>query len=264
MQPNTMNFKFGNLHYSYTSSGKNTTLLLLHAFHSSTTSYDPLCNLLKDQYDLVCFDFPGHGLSEHIDCDQYTWYYSMQGFTEVLIEVIDRLKLSNYYIVGDSVGGNCAVRAMDALDGLSGLVLISTAQARSVEMIFSLHHQTIALELLFQKNRSAKEDEIVAAAYVNPVLNKGKNFKQMLYDIRHTDPSCREFFSKQLETQKWVNELKIIQNTNIPLIYILGEDDGFINSLTYKSVLVEAGLKDSQIHLLKMYTICLNLKSLKR
>jgi pimeloyl-ACP methyl ester carboxylesterase len=251
MQSDTMNFKFGNLNYSHVTSEKDSTLLLLHAFHSSTISYEPLCDLLKDQYDLVCLDFPGHGLSAHVDCHQHAWYYSVEGFTEVLVEFIDRLKLSNYYIAGDSVGGNCAVRAMRSLSGLSGLVLMGTAQARSVEMVFSLHHQTKALELLFQKERSEKEDEIVASAYVNPTLNESKNFKQMMYDIRHTDPNCREFFAKQLETQKWIDELQIIQNTRVPLIYILGEDDGFINSSVYKDVLIESGLMDSQIHLLK-------------
>lgn len=251
MQSDTMNFKFGKLHYSHVISGKDTTLVLLHAFHSSTTSYEPLCDLLKEQYDLVCLDFPGHGLSVHVDCHQYAWYYSMEGFTEVLVEFIDRLKLSNYYIAGDSVGGNCAVRAMNTLSGLFGLVLMGTAQARSVEMVFSLHHQTKALELLFQKERSKKEDEIVATAYVNPSLNDGKTFKQMIYDIQHTDPNCREFFAKQLETQKWIDELQIIQDSKIPLIYILGEDDGFINSSRYRDVLIESGVKDSQIHLLK-------------
>lgn len=251
MQLGTMNFKFGNIHYSHAISGKDTTLLLLHAFHSSTTSYEPLCDLLKERYNLVCLDFPGHGLSSYVNCQQYAWYYSVEGFNEVLIEFIDRLKLSNYYIVGNSVGGNCAVRAINNLNGISGLVLMGTAQAKSVEMVFSLHHKTKALELLFQKERSEKEDEIVAAAYVNPSLNEGKNFKQILYDIQRTDPNCREFFAKHLETQKWVDELQIIQSTKIPLIYILGEDDGFINSSRYKDVLIESGLKDSQINLLK-------------
>lgn len=34
-------------------------------------------------------------------------------------------------------------------------------------------------------------------------------------------------------------------------MYVLGEDDGFINSPHYKGILINAGLKDSQIHLLK-------------
>ncbi len=251
MHSDIMEFEFGQLHYSHFMSGKDTTLLLLHAFHSSTASYEPLCALLKNQYNLVCLDFPGHGLSTHVDCNQYAWYYSMEGLTADLGELIERLQLSNYYIIGDSVGGNCAVRAINTLHGLSGLVLMGTVQARSVEMVFSLHHQTRALELLFQKERSQEEDQIVAAAYVNPSLHEGKPFQLMMHDLQHTDPNCREFFSKQLETQEWVDELQLIQDATIPLAYVLGEDDGFINSSHYKSVLIEAGLKDSQIHLLE-------------
>jgi pimeloyl-ACP methyl ester carboxylesterase len=246
-----MELEFGQLHYSHFMSNKDTTLLLLHAFHSSTASYEPLCTLLKNQYNLVCLDFPGHGLSSYVDCDQHAWYYSMEGFTAVLLEFIDRLQLSHYYIVGDSVGGNSAVRAMKSLNGLSGLVLMGSVQARSVEMLFSLHHQTRALELLFQKERSQEEDQVVAAAYVNPNLNEGKSFQLMMHDLQHTDPNCREFFSKQLETQEWVDELQLVQDATIPLMYVLGEDDGFINSPHYKDALIESGLKDSQIHLLK-------------
>ena len=175
----------------------------------------------------------------------------MAGFTAVVIEFTKRLQLSHYYIVGGSVGGNCAVRAMTSLPGLSGLVLMGSAQARTVEMIFSLHHQTRALELLFQKKRSQQEDQIVVAAYVDPQLHEGKNSQLMMHDLQRTDPNCREYFSKQLETQEWIDELQIIQNAAIPLIYILGEDDGFINSPHYRDILMEAGLKHSHIHLLK-------------
>ena len=251
MLSDTMEFEFGQLHYSHIMSGKDITLLLLHAFHSSATSYEPLCALLKNQYNLVCLDFPGHGLSTHVDCDQHAWYYSMEGFTAALIEFIHRLGISNYYIVGDSVGGNCAVRAMHTLHGLSGLVLMGTVQAKSVDMVFSLHHQTRALELLFQKERSQEEDQIVAAAYVNPDINEGQPFQLMMHDLQHTDPSCREFFSNQLETQAWVDELQLVHDAAVPLMYVLGEDDGFINSHHYKDFLIKAGLNNSQIHLLK-------------
>ncbi|MEM9243870.1 MAG: alpha/beta hydrolase [Pseudomonadota bacterium] len=251
MRSNIIDFEFGQLHYTHSMSGKDTTLLLLHAFHSSAVSYQSICALLEDQFNLVCLDFPGHGLSAHVDCHQYAWYYSMEGFTAVLMALIERLELSNYYIIGDSVGGNCAIRVMNTLHNLAGLVLMGTVQARSVDMLFSLHHQTSALELLFQKERSQEEDQVVTAAYVNPHLNEGKAFQLMTYDVQHTDPNCREFFAKQLETQQWVDELQLVQDATVPLIYILGEDDGFINSSYYKYVLIETGLKDSQIHLLK-------------
>ncbi len=251
MRSSTMDFEFGKIHYLHSNSGNQKTLLLLHAFHSSAASFKPLCDLLINQYDLICLDFPGHGLSDHIDCDQFAWYYSIEGFTAVLIQFIDQLKLTDYYIAGDSVGGNCAVRTINMLSGLTGLILMGTAQAQSIEKVFSLHHQTKALELLFQKERSAKEDEIIAAAYVNPSLHQGSAFKLMLDDIQRTDPNCREFLAKQLETQQWVNELQLIQNFNKPLLYILGEDDGFINSSLYRDFLIGNGIAASQIHLLK-------------
>lgn len=251
MRSDTMDCKFGKLHYAYSFSGKETTLLMLHAFHSSTKSYAPLCELLKNKFNIVCLDFPGHGFSARVDCQKYSWYYSIEGFTGILIDVIDQLQLTNFYIVGDSVGGNCAVRSMNTINGLLGLILMGSAQASSVDMVFSLHHQSKALELLFQKQRSETEDEIVAAAYVHPELNGGKNFQQMMYDIQHTDPDCREYFAQQIETQQWVDELQLIQHASVPLTYILGEDDGFINSLLYRDVLIKAGIKESHIHLIK-------------
>ena len=251
MRSDFMEFEFGQLHYKYVMSGKKETLLLLHAFQSSAASYAPICELLEDRYNLICLDLPGHGLSARLDCEQYSWFYSMAGFKEILVEFIKRFHLTHYYIVGDSVGGNCAVRAIASLSGLSGLVLMGSAQARTVEMIFSLHHQTEALELLFKKERSQAEDQVVATAYVSPKRHDGECFQLMMHDLQNTDPNCREYFSKQLETQEWMDELQIIQNSTIPLIYILGEDDGFINSPHYRNVLIESGLRDSQIHLLK-------------
>lgn len=250
MQSAFMDFEFGKLHYQYLMSNKDTTLFLLHAFHSSTSSYHPLCEIMKNKYNLVCLDLPGHGLSTHIDCDKYPWYYSMDGFTEVIIEFIKHFNFNKYYIIGDSVGGNCAVRGITSLHSLSGIVLMGSAQATTVEMLFSLHHQTRALDLLFQKQRTLKEDHIVAAAYVNPELNNGQSFRLMLHDLQNTDQQCREYFSKQLATQKWVDELQIIQDTDVALMYIIGNEDGFINSSHYRDILIDNGLNNSQINIL--------------
>lgn len=251
MQSHKMHFDFGSIHYQTSGTHHKENIIFLHAFHSSSAAYQPLCEQLIDHYNLICLDFPGHGASDHLNCDQYANYYSVTGFTHLLIEFIKRLNLSHYYIAGDSVGGNCAIRALDALPGLSGLILLGTAQAHTVEMVFSLHHQSKALDLLFQTERCAQEDEIVACAYVNPTLNAGNTFKQMLHDLQHTDKECRRHFANSLETQPWVDELAIIEKTSKPLIYILGEDDGFIDSVKYKKTLLSAGLKSEQIFIIE-------------
>lgn len=253
MQSSYLEFEFGKIHYLHTKALSNTakkTILFLHAFHSSAKSYLPVCELLKDQFNLLCLDFPGHGLSEPISVERHAWYYSMEGFVSVLLQFIEHLQLKNLVIVGDSVGGNCAIRAMQSLKMLEGLVIEGSAQAESVEALFALHHSSGPIKFLFQKEFSNAECNAVAAAYVNPQKNNGKNFQQMIYDIQHTDPNCREQFSHFLKTQAWVDELKLIQNCSVPLMYILGKQDGFINSDHYANALVKAGIKRSTIHVL--------------
>ena len=223
---------------------------MLHAVHSSSESYLQVCSLLKDQFNLVALDFPGHGLSEHLNPQQYSWYYSFEGFTSVLIEFVNRLNLKNFFIVGDSAGGNCAVRGLPSLKMLEGLVLIGSVQAENMEKVLGLHHSPGPINFLFQKEFSQQECEEVAAAYVDPYKNDRKNFKKMISDIQHTDPNFREQFAHYLVTQSWVDELELLQKYPLPFIYILGRDDGFLNSVYYKKVLLERGLKESQLHLL--------------
>lgn len=250
MQSSLMQFEFGNVRYLHSMSNKKKTILLLHAFHSSAASYLQVCDLLKDQFNVVCLDFQGHGLSARVNVEQYAWYYSMEGFAAVLFEFINHLQLKNLFIVGDSVGGNSAVRVMSSLEMLEGLILMGSAQAESVEKLFGLHYSTGPINFLFQKELTQQECEALAAAYVDPSKNAGNSFKQMLHDIQQTDPNCREQFARHLQTQAWVNELELVQKCTLPLMYILGKEDGFINSVYYKKVLLEAGLKESQIHLL--------------
>lgn len=250
MQSSFMEFEFGKLHYQHAMSDKEQTILFLHAFHSSAGSYSQVCDLLKDQFNLVCLDFPGHGLSERINVDRHAWYYSLDGFTRLLIEFVECLKLDNLFIVGDSVGGNCAVRAMSSLNGLKGLIIEGSVQADSKDTLFALHHSTGPINFLFQKEFTQEEFEVIAAAYVDPNKNEQENFKRMLYDVQHTDPNCREQFASHLDSQAWVNELQLIQKCSLPLMYILGLQDGFIDSSKYKKFLLEAGLQESQIHVL--------------
>ncbi len=250
MQSSFMEFEFGKLHYLHRMSNHKKTILFLPAFHSSAASYTQVCDLLKDQFNLVCLDFPGHGLSEHVNVEQYAWYYSIEGFAAVLLEFIDRLKLKNLVIVGDSVGGNVTVRSLSSLKMLEGLVLMGSAQAETVEAIFGLHYMPGPIDLLFHKELTQQECEILAAAYVDPYQHEGQGFKQMLADIQHTDPNCREQMGHHIQTQAWINELQLVQACAVPFMYILGKQDGFINSVHYAKVLVEAGVEKSKIHLL--------------
>lgn len=244
-----MEFEFGNLHYKHSSTAKKITILFLHSFNSSAASFDFVCELLKDRFNIIALDLPGHGLSSHIDVNKYSWYYSLEGFTSILTQFVNRLQLNHFFIVGDSVGGNMAVRAMPGLKNLQGLILIGSVQANSKQKLFEVFYNSEAAKLASNKDLNEKEIDIVAAANVS--LSNKEAFEQMVYDIGHTDGNCRKFFSQYMDTQPWVDEPNLLKNAVIPFMYILGKQDGFIDYKAYKMRLLEEKIiNESQIKIL--------------
>lgn len=248
MKSSYMDFEFGQLHYQHSVFGKKNTIIFLHSFNSSAASYAKVCDLLKDDFNIFALDLPGHGLSSHIDINLHAWYYSLEGFTDILIQFINRLQLKHFFIVGDSVGGNMGVRALPSLNELQGLILMCSVQSDSTDKLFAVHHDSAALKILFNKDLSIEETNIIASTYLSSLHTIG--LEQMIYDVSHTDGNCRKMFSYYMSAQPWVNEPQILRNTTIPFMYILGQQDGFINYAAYKAHLIEEGIEESRIKIM--------------
>lgn len=254
MHSSFMEFDFGKIHYQHLVSDKEKTILFLHSFNSSAQSFTQVCDLLKDHANIYCLDLPGHGLSAHVDINKHSEYYSISGFTKVLIEFLKRMPLKNVFIVGNSAGGNAAVRAM-AFYKIQGLVLMGSIQAKTAEQAFDIMFPHAPTTLLFKNKLNQQEVEELTAAYVS-ASNGTEGFRQMAYDINQTDGNCREIFGQSIEREEWPNELQLIKNSTIPLLYILGLQDGFINSIQYEKILITNDIKKSQIKLLEQVGHC--------
>lgn len=260
MHSSCMEFDFGKIHYQHLVSGNNKAILFLHSFNSSAASFAKVCDLLKDQANLYCLDMPGHGLSAHLDINKYSKYYSMSGFTVVLAEFLTQLKLKNLIIVADSAGGNAAIRIMRSFKEIKGIVLMGSIQAENKEQLFDIMFQHAPTDLLFQNELNQEEVEKLTAAYVAGSKDS-HGFKQMAYEIVHTDGNCREQFGQSLEIEEWPNEIQLIKESVMPLMYILGLQDGFINSIQYQKFLIAHGVKESQIQLLDEVGHCPHLNN---
>jgi pimeloyl-ACP methyl ester carboxylesterase len=240
-----MEFEFGKLHYTHNGVDKKTTILFLHSFNSSAASFGLVCELLKDDFNVIALDLPGHGSSSHVDINKHPWYYSFEGFTALLTQFVDRLRLKQFFIVGDSVGGNMAIRAAASLKNLHGIVFMGSVHADSKQKLFELHYPSEVLGFLFNKDLNEDEINAIAAANVSH-LNK-EAFGQMKYDISRTDGNCRKVFSQYMDTQPWVDEPGLLKNSGLSFVYVLGKQDGFINYRVYKDFLMEKGVTESQI-----------------
>ena len=247
MESKFFELEFGKIHYTITFSDKETTLIFLHSFHSSASSFSKVCNSLKTQFNIICLDFQGHGKSDPIKDEKFFHYYSVNGTSTTLKELIKSLKITNFVIIGNSIGGNASVRAIPSLNGLKGLILVASIQTHTVTEVFDTMYDKALTDLLFKQNIDEYEIKKLAQAYVYETSEYPEGLHQMELDIKNTDPHFREYLRISFENQKWVDEVEIIKNTNLPLLYLLGEEDRFINCKKYRKHLIDKGITNSQI-----------------
>ena len=103
-----------------------TTLLLLHGFGESLTTWRAVFDPLAERHPVVALDLPGQGGSEKPDT-----VYSLPVITERLSRFIDRWTSGPLVVVGQSMGGELAASlALARPDRVSLLVLIAPAGYR--------------------------------------------------------------------------------------------------------------------------------------
>jgi len=113
-----------NIRYKIDGKTDGPVLLLLHGFTSSLESWDGLAAELADEYKIVRFDLPGHGLTGADPQNQY----SHTDFVSAVHGFIGELGLTKPTLMGNSMGGNIAWRyAATYPDDINKLILIDAS-----------------------------------------------------------------------------------------------------------------------------------------
>jgi pimeloyl-ACP methyl ester carboxylesterase len=115
------------LHYSSYGSGQ--TIVLIHGFCENSTCFNEQVFLLKDHYNIICIDLPGHGQSAE------TSSFSMEWVAEQIKEVLETCGVQKCVMIGHSMGGYVTLAfAQKYAAYLKGYGLLhSTANADSEE-----------------------------------------------------------------------------------------------------------------------------------
>jgi 2-succinyl-6-hydroxy-2,4-cyclohexadiene-1-carboxylate synthase len=98
------------------------TLVLLHGFLGCQDDWDDLVEPLKDRFDAVVIDLPGHGSS----ADSPNHLYRFDSCSAALSETLRFLSVSAFTLVGYSMGGRIALQyAVHNFARIQSLVLIA-------------------------------------------------------------------------------------------------------------------------------------------
>jgi 3-oxoadipate enol-lactonase len=105
-------------------SGQGYPVVLIHALGTSLRSWDPVVSILSKDYEVIAYDYRGHGRSEKV-----VGSYGMQLLAQDLRDLLGQLGLWRVHVVGLAVGAMIAQQvAVDYRELVSALVL---ADARS-------------------------------------------------------------------------------------------------------------------------------------
>jgi 3-oxoadipate enol-lactonase len=111
-----------NIEYSIRGPRTGIPVVLIHGFPFDQKMWDPQAEALRKEYYTVTYDVRGHGKSDTGD-GQYT----VELFVDDLIALLDHLKIPRAVLVGLSMGGYIALRAIERHpDRVRALVLCDT------------------------------------------------------------------------------------------------------------------------------------------
>lgn len=102
-------------------------MLLIHGFMGNSTNFEPIFDLLKDDFTLVAVDLPGFGLSEK----KVEKKLSRNYMARVVEELAEKLGLQRYHVLGHSMGTEVALwLALNAPEKVKSLILLDSSVCR--------------------------------------------------------------------------------------------------------------------------------------
>ena len=227
----------------YKDNGK--TLFLIHGLGGNVSSWDEERIAFRNLgYTTIALDLRGHGLSDRAKVEED---YSMENFSQDVLEIIKKEELSNVILVGHCLGGLIAL-ILEALHPRSAhaLTLIDTTYKPATTGKLILDHKLLnKLFLLF----SEYAPDIGIKTYAESENFKGTNdinFHRFLSDVIHT--SLKSYFLIYKEFLLF-DATALLRKILIPTLIIEGTRDSVFPPEV--AIHLRARIKTSELEFIK-------------
>lgn len=97
--------KINELNIEYTIQGQGHPVVLMHGWQQNISMMEPIAKHLSENFQVVNFDFPGHGQSDDPMCP-----WGVIEYTQWFAELMQVLKIENPILIGHSFGCRVAIR----------------------------------------------------------------------------------------------------------------------------------------------------------
>ncbi|KAF2260559.1 alpha/beta-hydrolase [Lojkania enalia] len=187
-------------------------LLLIHGNSSSSRIWHHIFSskALTSKYRLIAFDLPGHGASSNAPDPETS--YSMRGYADLAIYILNHLNVESVVVFGWSLGGHVAIEMMPLLPKgmLKGVLLVGTPPALGLQQtdrgfLFKDGHMSLAARKDFT------EEEV--RQFARSGAGKGAFESWMEDDVRRCDGRARVLMWKRFAEGVGVDQRAIVEGT---------------------------------------------------
>ena len=212
---NYFNYKNQKIHYRV--NGKGATLVLLHGFLESQNIWRYYSEQLSQHFRVVTVDLPGHGQSENI-----AEVHSMELMAKIVKELLDRLQINKYVIIGHSMGGYVALAFAELYkNGTKGFG------------IFHSHALADSTEAKINRGRAiqvVKQNHKDFISHFIPDLFTLRNQEKYANQITLLQEESRQMEKEGIIAalsgmRERTDKLKLLKNTKAPVLFIIGKKD---------------------------------------
>lgn len=201
------------------------TILFVHGLGHSLMGWSRNIEYLKQYYRCIAIDLPGNGLSSTGD-----YPYSMHFYSEAINDFIIKLKLTNVYLSGHSMGGQISLTfAINYPQTLNGLILCAPAGFETFnEWEKSLYQNTMFFVDLVSDEESSLRKAVHNSFYIMP--DNAPEFIQQLVDLMNLQDRTHYRFMLEGCISGMLKEpvFDKLNTIKIPTLIIFGERDNLI------------------------------------
>lgn len=202
-------------------------IVFVHGANLSSEMWsDQISDAALLQFRLITFDLPGHGKSDH--SQEPKKHYSLKGFSNFLVALIEKLELKEFVLIGLSLGTNVIAEGITRIKNCSGIVLaapdlLSNEYPVEKLLIPSPYSHVIATPFPSESDLSG----FINLALENlPIEYKDSSIR----NYKATDPNYRLTIGETIANKDWSDEIGNVAASNIPVCIIQGKKDALVKS----------------------------------
>lgn len=224
--------------------GKGLPVLLVHGNSSCKEVFRRQIESPEAEiYRMVAFDLPGHGRSSDA-CDPARTY-SVSGYADVALELLDTLGIQHAAVFGWSYGGHIALEMLHRHPGIAGVMIVGAPPiASGILGVMRGYQLRRDMHLLAKSRLTPREIKRFARVCLGETSNR--ELERM---IVRTDERVRPLLARSMMSGDWADQKVVLERAFVPVAIVNGSQEPFAE-LSYLESLCCPTLWEGRCHVL--------------